>query len=281
MELQEPQQNSLSLTSSLLTTTPSKDDNQPSEPPTSPTSASPSASASPRQPQKEEREEEETHSLFKPLTEEAITLLAYIEQYYNTNGIFPPVQELVRSPLSSDYRTYLQELIENNVFDQLGIPVEESKLLSPIQIAAIDAVTSYDQLATVDSRLKTLGITRTQWANWLADANFTNYLTQVAATRFNSARNEVDDALLKAVKKGSVQAMRLYYQVTGVLDKDVSTANTTAIVTALLEIIQRNISDPTVLRVIASQFEAAMLNPNPPVQKALSPPAPTRKGSIL
>lgn len=136
----------------------------------------------------------------------------------------------------------------------------EDDTLLPEQYHAIGAYLNITDQRTWRAKLADLGITPTQWNAWLKYPPFREYLQKRADELYAEGLPMAHKALLEQVSRGNVRAIKLYYDTYG-FGQDKQAGNTQDVrllVTRLVEVIQRHVTDQPVLQAIARDFEVVV-----------------------
>jgi len=197
------------------------------------------------------------------LTERHRDLLSFVEQYWYSNQAYPSVAAFARYARDVDtpvaeVRSMELDLIE--YLKQRGIsPKAATSRLSAEQLAAANLILNYADKRSKQTKLASLGISVTKWDGWCRERKFVEYLKNRSNQMLDINLHVAHGGLLGAVERGEAAALKLYYEMTGIYKADTPQANINVILAQLIEVIQREIQDPDVLRKIASGFELVML----------------------
>jgi hypothetical protein len=94
-----------------------------------------------------------------------------------------------------------------------------------------------------------LGVTLSEFYGWNHSNEFKTMMNRVANDFYSSAGMFVDRALITKAMSGNVQAMRLYYD-----QKNSVTESPKLIIQRLIEVVQKNVSDPEAQRRIGEEL---------------------------
>lgn len=197
------------------------------------------------------------------LTVEHRSLLTFIEQYWYQNQAYPSAAAFNRWAEESSLTFPKVRSLELDLIDYLakrGItPSKADTKLTQEQLAAANLILNYTDRRSKANKLKALGITPTQWDGWLRQKIFKEYLANRTGEMLDLNTDVAHTGLLGAVERGEAAALKLYYEMTGHYRQDSPQANINVIMTLLIEVIQKEITDPDLLRRIAAGFELVML----------------------
>lgn len=203
------------------------------------------------------------------LTTEQKRAIAYIEQYWYQNNEFPatlPVgyQGLKELLSSAAVRVALSD---RGIDGNYGLTEE--------MIAAIATVCNFADQRSRARKLKDMGISATKWAGWMRNPRFVAFLHKVSSDELQSNLHVAHEGVLRAVDKGSEQAVRLYMELTN-RATSATEQNLRQVLAHLIESIQRHVSDPDAIKAIQRDFSAIMAGELPTTYspKALDSPPP-------
>jgi hypothetical protein len=200
----------------------------------------------------------------EPLTLDEIKLVNKVEQYWHIKREFPPEDFF-------DNKLILNKPAFKRAMSMRGIlmPSPDNDLSSE-QMAAILVITNYLDKRSQAAKLKSLGVTPQQWQGWLKDHKFKTYLHNISSSTFEDALPTAYEGLLKKVEAGDVNAVKFYMEVTGRYTEDAGQVqNLKIIVARLIEVIQRRVKDPELLRAISSDFNTVLTGGEAVVHEAV------------
>ena len=133
-----------------------------------------------------------------------------------------------------------------------------SQYLSPEQVFAVSIITDPTRRQPMSAKLKSAGITYAQYRAWLKQPKFKEFIHEIGERMLNEHVADVHTRLTERAANGDIQAMRLYYELTGRADTQANRAiqdlqRTTSL---LLEVITRYITDPKQLSEITNAISA-------------------------
>jgi hypothetical protein len=219
----------------------------------------------------------------QPLTELQLRVVTYIEQLHTRHGVFPrfkkldllfgeeegwDINEFLKHP------TFRLALINRGITApysmNTGAPEDEQytppKNFTREQMAAIATVINFEDRRSRSTKLKELGIPPTQWAGWMKDIAFKEYLQEVSAASLMDNVHVAHEGLLKSVDRGDVNAIKFYMEVTGRHTTDApAMQNMKVMLTRLIESVQRHV-EPATMRLIAQDFDLIMTGGVPVIE---------------
>lgn len=197
------------------------------------------------------------------LTNNHRQLLNFIEHYWYQNQTYPSFSSFHAWSVEQGISYNEARRLELDVVGYLtarGItPSKADSRLTDEQLAAANLVLNYTDKRSKAKKLAALGITPTKWDGWLRQKVFREYLANRTGELLDLNTDVAHVGLLGAVERGESAALKLYYEMTGLYRADSPQANINVIMTLLIEVIQREVNDPDVLRRIAAGFELVML----------------------
>lgn len=152
--------------------------------------------------------------------------------------------------------TYFQRAIMERGINPTGM--DGAPGLLPQQIAAVQLILNNMDRRTPWNKLQDMGVTKLQWQGWMQNDTFKRYYESQAAKLFLNGLPTAHEALMRQVSAGSVPAIKLFYDKFG-FGADMQQGqqqDVNVVLGRLIEVIQRNVSDPKVLEAIARDFRA-------------------------
>lgn len=197
------------------------------------------------------------------LTPQHRDLINFVEHYWYQNQTYPSTAAMhrwsVEQSISFDICRQLELDVTPYLYKRGITPSKANSRLTDAQLAAANLILNFTDKRSKAKKLSSLGITTTQWDGWLRQKTFKEYLANRTGEVLDNNHDVAHLGLLSAVEKGQTQALELYYKITGLYREDSPQANVNLLMTLLIEVIQREVNDPDVLRRIAAGFELVML----------------------
>jgi hypothetical protein len=152
-------------------------------------------------------------------------------------------------------------------------PVDDYPL-SAEQLAAANLLLDFSDTRSHTAKLKSIGVTTTRYNNWLRNPEFAAYLRERAESLVDNTGHEAHTALLRQVQRGNMNAIQYYNQMTGRFTPgQEQQMNVAAILVRLVEVIQRHVKDPEIIREIAAEFNGIVGSETPaPAQLNMGSP---------
>lgn len=193
------------------------------------------------------------------LTGDHKDLLDFIEQYWYMNQAYPSPAAIGAWARSINISVSLARELEDDILPYLTARGIKSRAhdtrLNSEQLAAANTVLNFTDKRTINSKLRSLGITPTQWDGWLRQKAFAEYLANRTNETLDNNLHEAHLGLLKAVERGDPSALKLYYTLTGKMQQEASIVNVNLILQQALDVIVKEIQDPDTLARISSGID--------------------------
>lgn len=196
------------------------------------------------------------------LTDIELELVFFIERFAASNGYAPTKAQVEQrfTGLPDDwYETFQSNPLVQKSFANRGIiypPAED--VFTPEQMhAAATMLDVYDRRSD-EKKLRDLGITTRQWAQWMLDDRFAQYLNDRGEKLIANSVFEMHKGTLKGIRGGNIQAVKLGYELTGRFRPDQeATVDVRRILHTFIEIMQKYVKDPIILHNIAVDLSNA------------------------
>lgn len=196
-----------------------------------------------------------------PLSSEQLLVLSYIEQtYFETGSI--PVEAVVSANTGvsvASVKRYWQDKRFLSFMQGRGIDltkVQDLAVLEPRQLALANLLLNMHDKNSVRSKLEAVGVTSQQYHAWLRDPKFQSYLRKRAEETFKASDADAYLGLSKAVQGGDVKAIQLFFEMRGIYNPRMTVdVNIDVVLTKVIEIVSRHVTDDKVLNAIATDFE--------------------------
>lgn len=196
------------------------------------------------------------------LTDIEVELVFFVERFASTNGAAPTKAQIEQrfTGLPEDwYETFSNNPLVQKSFINRGIvypPAEDT--FTPEQMhAAATMLDIYDRRSD-EKKLRDLGITTRQWAQWLTDDRFASYLNDRGERMIANSVFEMHKGTLKGIRGGNIQAVKLGLEITGRYRPDQEAqVDVRRILHTFIEIMQKYVKDPIILHKIAMDLSSA------------------------
>lgn len=207
-------------------------------------------------------------------------VLSWIEAHYHARS-FPDPQRIKNAfphiffSAPAVEKWLSQPAIRNSLANRGTLPQAGS--LTPQQRAAILLVANLTDKRATSTKLKSLGITTTQWAAWKKDPSFKAFLYHNLNSDFDSSVDRAFSGLLSAVDKGNPRAVELYMELTGRQATE-NERNYRLAISRIVESISRHVKDPAVIAAIAADFDKIEAGQDPLLNLKASEPETQWRG---
>lgn len=188
-------------------------------------------------------------------------VVSWIEQTYHQTKAFPTVQAIQQAwpktfPTQNHVEDWLIAPKTKAALNNRGLtPNKPNQLpLSETQAAAILTVANLSDKRSVTTKLKSLGVTLTQWNAWKKQSKFREFLFSQLNEDFDSSLDRALTGLLAGVDKGDTRAVQLYLEMTGRQPTE-NERNYKLAISRIVESISRHVKDPVVIKAIADDFQ--------------------------
>jgi hypothetical protein len=145
-----------------------------------------------------------------------------------------------------------------------GFPFDEGAQLTPAQVFAVGIITDPTNRKDLRTKLKQAGITYATYRAWLKQPHFAQYITQISEQMLNEHVQDVHTKVVEKAAGGDIQAMRLYYELTGRHDpQKQQMVDLNGVIGLLLEVITRYVTDTTALSKITQDIDLILSGGTP------------------
>lgn len=190
-------------------------------------------------------------------------IMPWLEAYWNEYKRFPSVQDFIQQFGLTEYEVaalkshtfFLRSLDRRGIArpeytDLHGNPVG----LTDRQVAAIAILTNYLDDRSPVARLSMIGVTEQELQGWMQNDAFKRAYRDRADEAFHNVDADASLQLAKKVRKGDLQAIKFYMEVTGRTTSP-ETVNVQKSVQILIEAVQKHVKDPATLQAIAAEVQ--------------------------
>jgi hypothetical protein len=228
-----------------------------------------------------------------------LNVVLIIERHHSMSGAIPSddaILELINTgqrAKRAEFKTIsdLTQLKSNPLFkaslESRGIVVNydpdkalrDVNTLTPRQMAAAAVMMNLADRRSNEKKLRDLGISTEEWANWLQNNQFSEYLRERSEVMISNSVHEAHLGLMRGVQQGNTASIKLYYELTGRYNpNEENQVNIRLVIGKVLEAIQKHIRDPETLNALAVEMsQIAIEAGTPPVAKSNIVSASTRK----
>lgn len=137
--------------------------------------------------------------------------------------------------------------------------------ISPEQAYAIGILTNPSDRRPMEAKLKSAGINYQKYRSWLKQPEFSNAIRTIGEEMLGEHLPDIQTSLVKGAVEGNPQLIKLYLELTGQFDPNrQQVQDLQKMVSLLLEIIFRNVTDVNALQRINTEFDAALAGKSVP-----------------
>ena len=191
---------------------------------------------------------------YEDLTEHQKHLLDKYEMSYHT----ATAEELLQLPPSPNITLLGSPSIGGSLNTQAiaeNRGLDPKHPLSAEQLAAANVLLDFSDSRSQGAKLRSMGIPTTKYNNWLKNPHFVRYLRTRAEDLISGTQHEAHTALLRNIQRGNQRSIEYYNEMTGRYNpRTEDTVNVALVLVRLVEVIQRHVKDPEVIKAIAAEF---------------------------
>jgi hypothetical protein len=210
-----------------------------------------------------------------PLNRDEYELLSFIEQSWLRSGAVPSKERCEQIGFNGALykgcfknREFLDACEERGIVINktvggtlvpVGGDVPANSVLTAEQLAVANAMLDLQDTRSQKKKLQDLEVSTAKYNAWLRDGAFQTYLRERAEALLGDGLPEAHMALLDRVRSGDVNAMKFYYEMTGrYVPQSAKGTNidVMALMTSVVEVIQRHVHDPKVQVAISDDLLA-------------------------
>jgi len=188
-----------------------------------------------------------------------------LEQYWLIHGKVPTQDEISELGIDPELykrcmrnRPFRKKLLARGVgIEDLDDPKLTDWALSEKQFAAANIMLDLLDNRARKRKLSDLNISTQEWAAWERDPNFQNYIRQRSEVMLKDNLHEAHAALLDRVRMGDINAVKLFYELTGRYIPAASRAGTIdpmELLGKVIQVLQIHIKDNELLATIGEEL---------------------------
>lgn len=198
----------------------------------------------------------------KVLSDAEHDFLNFIEQEYLLNGGVPTAHSCVERDVVSEafYRKCFRKADFRHALVVRGIMLRgldgpDAGKLSEQQLVVANTLLDLGDNRSRKKKLNELGVSTTVYEAWLRDPVFQNYLRTRSESLLGDNLHEAHLALVDRVRSGDVPAIKYFNEITGRYNPNIGDkADVNSVIMMIVEVIQRHVTDPQVLRELADDI---------------------------
>lgn len=187
-------------------------------------------------------------------------VLSWIERIYHESKGFPSSQTIQSEwpktfPTVAALESWLNSPPIHTALHNRGLTQNSNSLeLSEAQAAAILVVANLSDRRSLPTKLKSIGVSLTQWNAWKKQAAFRNFLHSQLTDDFDTSLDRALSGLLRSVDQGNPRAVELYLEMTGRQPTE-NERNFKLAISRIVESVTRHVKNPATIKAIADDFE--------------------------
>lgn len=194
------------------------------------------------------------------LTDVELDLVFFIERTHSSNGSAPTDSQIIaRFGISADELAAFKvnPLVLRSMAAR-GIPYPNpADKFSQRQMAAAATMLSYTDRRSDEKKLRDIGVTPREWAGWLQDEEFANYLRDRSERMATNSIHEAHLGLIKGMRSGNTASIKLFLEMQGRYNPEQENQiNVRLVLHKFIEVIQRYVNDPLTLHNIARDLSS-------------------------
>jgi len=191
-------------------------------------------------------------------------ILNYCEQTFWETG-YVPSPEVISDKLGIVKKRVLESFGSDKFKESLatrGIdltPGISGKVLDPRQIMLANLLLNMHDRRSIREKLKIVQTSQQQYNAWMRQPQFVEYLRKRGEAMFKGSDHEAYLALTRAVSRGDVNALKLFFEMRGIYTPKLNIdVNIEAVMLRVVEVVSKHVTDPQVLVTIAEELEEVM-----------------------
>lgn len=198
-------------------------------------------------------------------------IVATIEESWMGRGSIPSTRDIANLFGISEATASktLQSEAVREAFKSRGVPETTAVGLTPSQVTAINTIVNPMDTRSRRKKLQDMGVTSTQWAGWMKQPKFQEYMKLRAESLLTDAIPEAHMALVDNVLRGEFNSIKFLYEMTGHYDGNRAPVDIPALVQRIIEIISIHVQNPETLLAISQDLlglaHGATVNTRPEV----------------
>jgi hypothetical protein len=183
----------------------------------------------------------------------------FIETFLNVEGRLPSAERVANEfPEKTQRQASLDLRAAAIRLEAKGYPIRKRDYLTPEQLAVANSILNLADKRSLTKKLQDFGVSPAKYGNWRKDQAFNNYLRERSETLLNDTIADVNLALMNAAQSGDMQAIKLFYEVTGRhTQNSKQEVNVQMMLVQVIEAVQNHVKDPAILQAIASDIQIA------------------------
>jgi hypothetical protein len=196
------------------------------------------------------------------LSDIELDVIFFIERFAATNGNVPTRVQIEQRFNGLDdnwFANFDANPLVLKSFRTRGIvyPAQSDALTDDQMHAIATMLDPYDRRSD-EKKLRDLGLTSRQWATWLLDDQFAEYVRDRSERMLQNSVHEAHKGLIKSARNGNIAGAKMLYEITGRYRPDEEQqVDVRRVLHTFIEVIQKYVKDPVVLHNIAMDLSNA------------------------
>ena len=181
----------------------------------------------------------------------------FIETYYNQMESFPSLERL-----KNEFPEKTEKAIREDVLaaaarlETKGYGITKRDYLTPEQLAVANSIMNLADKRSITKKLQDFGVSPAKYANWKKNPVFNGYLREQTEAQLGNSVADVHLALIDAATSGDMQAIKLFYEITGRhTQNSQQNVNVQVMLTTVLEAVAEYVPNPEILQKIAAKIQ--------------------------
>ena len=201
------------------------------------------------------------HTVAEGMDDDTRDLVAYTYQFYTEWSRLPSAEELTRATAVGHKRVL--EIIAGEPYKKAianrGVTPDSFHGLNAEQMYLIQILTNPTDKRDLTKKLRAAGVSYSQYRAWQRNPAFSSYMGKITEGLLNDHLPDFLTALSTKALGGDLNSIKYALELSGRHDPQAQQVqDLRVIVYGLLEIIQRNVTDPQVFKNIANEAEVLL-----------------------
>lgn len=181
----------------------------------------------------------------------------FIETYYNQMESFPSLERLKNEFPEKSEKTIKDDVLAAAArLETKGYGITKRDYLTPEQLAVANSIMNLADKRSITKKLQDFGVSAAKYANWKKNPVFNGYLRERTEAQLGESVPDVHLALIDAATSGEIQAIKLFYEITGRHNQNSQqNVNVQVMLTTVLEAVAEFVRDPEILQKIAARIQ--------------------------
>jgi hypothetical protein len=197
------------------------------------------------------------------LTDQQKQVVTYLDQHFWETGHLPTYAKaanklsLSESKIKQHYKDpiFRQALLARGI-DLNSLEQDQEDLVTPEQALLANLLFNTHDKRTTREKLQDLNISSQKYHAWLNEPAFQNYLKRRAEALFQNSDHTAYKTLINSIENGNLEATKYFFEMRGIYNPKVQVdVNVEGLLTKVVEIVSKHVTDPTTLEAIATELE--------------------------